>query len=88
MCELYYYQASSEEGFYCIKRHVMDGEVKEVYACKLCRKGKLVKCKETLHFGTVSILSQPLYICDTCDVAFQKVEDYRHMEHLCSIAHV
>lgn len=60
----------------------------EVYACKLCKKGKLTKHKENFHFGTVVILKQPLYICDTCDAAFQKIEDYRHLEYLCSIAHV
>lgn len=60
----------------------------EVYACKLCRKGKLTKHKEDLHYGTVVILKQQLYICDICDAAFQKVEDYRHTEYLYSIAHV
>lgn len=66
----------------------MNKEVKEIYACKLCRKGKLTKHKEDIHYGTVVMMKQPLYICDTCDAAFQKIEDYRHLEYLCSIAHV
>lgn len=61
---------------------------KEIYACKLCRKGKLNKYKEDLHFGMIVLREQPLYICDTCEAVFQKIEDYRHVEYLCSIAHI
>ena len=60
-------------------------EVKEVYDCKICRKGKLTKHKEDIHCGTVVIINQTLYVCDTCDAAFQKIEDYRHLEYLNSI---
>lgn len=58
-------------------------EVKKI--CKICRKGKVLKCKENIPCGTVVIINQTLYVCDTCDAAFQKIEDYRHLEYLNSI---
>ena len=56
--------------------------------CMVCKKGRLFMCKEDIQFGTVFIVKQPLYICDTCDAAFQTEEDYRHTEYLRSMAYL
>lgn len=59
----------------------------EETVCRICGKGKLIKSKETLHFGTLCVLNQPVFVCDTCNAFFQKIGDYHHTEHLRSAAH-
>ena len=50
--------------------------------CVVCKKGQLFMHKEDIQFDKITIMRQPLYICDTCDVVFQIKEDYRHTEYL------
>ena len=56
--------------------------------CTICEKGRLFMYKEDIQFGKITVIKQPLYICDTCDAAFQTQEDRRHTEYLRSMAYL
>ena len=56
--------------------------------CTVCEKGRLIRHKEDIRFGTITVMQQLLYVCDTCDAAFQTTDDYRHTEYLRSMTHL